>query len=197
MTAEPRVASVTGSTSGIGLAIAQRLAHAGYAVALHSRNSPETGLRQAAALADAALGVGRAPFAQNDKKIRSKSAIKMAAVAHRNTSGWGVKPFAGQRASAPNCPEDESVRARQGASPCPFLSSFRTPSIRPRLNRGEMRRSAGLRSLPGSVRRGRHWTDEPFSALPGYRYPVGRQGPVPGERGKCSPNLCCYPGDSR
>ena len=72
MTAEPRVASVTGSTSGIGLAIAQRLAHAGYAVALHSRNSPETGLRQAAALADAALGVGHAPFAQNDKKLGLK-----------------------------------------------------------------------------------------------------------------------------
>ncbi|XRI77167.1 SDR family NAD(P)-dependent oxidoreductase [Acidithiobacillus sulfuriphilus] len=62
MTAEPRVALVTGSTSGIGLAIAQRLAHAGYAVALHSRNSPETGLRQAAALADAATVLAdRAP----------------------------------------------------------------------------------------------------------------------------------------
>ena len=54
MTAEPRVALVTGSTSGIGLAIAQHLALAGYAVALHSRNSPEIGLQQAAALANAA-----------------------------------------------------------------------------------------------------------------------------------------------
>lgn len=51
MTAEPRVAPVTGSASGIGLAIAQRLALAGYAIAMHSPNSPETGLQQAAALA--------------------------------------------------------------------------------------------------------------------------------------------------
>ena len=38
-----RVALVTGSTSGIGAAIAHRLDHEGYAVVLHSRSSSETG----------------------------------------------------------------------------------------------------------------------------------------------------------
>jgi NAD(P)-dependent dehydrogenase (short-subunit alcohol dehydrogenase family) len=38
-----RVALVTGSTSGIGAAIARTLSRAGYAVVLHSRNSAETG----------------------------------------------------------------------------------------------------------------------------------------------------------
>ena len=38
-----RVALVTGSTSGIGAAIARVLSRAGYAVVLHSRNSAETG----------------------------------------------------------------------------------------------------------------------------------------------------------
>ena len=38
-----RVALVTGSTSGIGAAIARALSRAGYAVVLHSRNSADTG----------------------------------------------------------------------------------------------------------------------------------------------------------
>ena len=38
-----RVALVTGSTSGIGAAIARVLSRAGYAVVLHSRNSADTG----------------------------------------------------------------------------------------------------------------------------------------------------------
>ena len=43
MTIPPRVALVTGSTSGIGAAIARRLSSEGFFVVLHSRSSVETG----------------------------------------------------------------------------------------------------------------------------------------------------------
>lgn len=48
-----RVALVTGSTSGIGAAIARQLSSEGFSVALHSRSSQEAGLRLADALGDA------------------------------------------------------------------------------------------------------------------------------------------------
>ncbi|MDM0086628.1 MULTISPECIES: SDR family oxidoreductase [unclassified Variovorax] len=48
-----RVALVTGSTSGIGAAIARRLSHAGHAVVLHSRSSAKTGHAMAAELPQA------------------------------------------------------------------------------------------------------------------------------------------------
>lgn len=48
------VALVTGSTSGIGVAIARRLAQEGYAVILHSRSSIEAGQKLAAELPHAA-----------------------------------------------------------------------------------------------------------------------------------------------
>ncbi|MCA1322896.1 SDR family NAD(P)-dependent oxidoreductase [Herbaspirillum sp. alder98] len=50
MTSALPVALVTGSTSGIGLAIARRLARQGYAVVVHSRSSRETGERIAGEL---------------------------------------------------------------------------------------------------------------------------------------------------
>ncbi|MDK1399873.1 SDR family NAD(P)-dependent oxidoreductase [Pseudomonas protegens] len=48
-----RVALVTGSTSGIGAAIARVLSQAGYAVVLHSRNSADTGRAMAAEMQQA------------------------------------------------------------------------------------------------------------------------------------------------
>ncbi len=50
--ASRRVALVTGSTSGIGAAIARRLTRAGHIVALHSRSSVEAGLRLTGELKD-------------------------------------------------------------------------------------------------------------------------------------------------
>ncbi|AXK52621.1 MULTISPECIES: SDR family NAD(P)-dependent oxidoreductase [Pseudomonas] len=48
-----RVALVTGSTSGIGAAIARALSQAGYAVVLHSRTSADTGRAMAAEMKQA------------------------------------------------------------------------------------------------------------------------------------------------
>ena len=53
MTGNSRIALVTGASSGIGLAIAQRLTQAGYWVAMHSRASSAAGLQTVATLTGA------------------------------------------------------------------------------------------------------------------------------------------------
>ncbi|AVO48233.1 short-chain dehydrogenase [Melaminivora suipulveris] len=62
MSASAPVALVTGSSSGIGAAVARRLAREGYAVVVHSRNSAQAGRALAAEL-------GRAVYVQADLAV--------------------------------------------------------------------------------------------------------------------------------
>ena len=62
------VALITGSTSGIGVAIARRLAREGYSIVLHSRNSVEAGQRLALELGSAIYV--QADLANDDDRVR-------------------------------------------------------------------------------------------------------------------------------
>ncbi len=62
------VALITGSTSGIGVAIARRLASEGYSIVLHSRNSVEAGQRLALELGSAIYV--QADLADDDDRVR-------------------------------------------------------------------------------------------------------------------------------
>lgn len=62
------VALITGSTSGIGVAIAHRLAKEGYSIVLHSRNSVEAGQRLALELGSAIYV--QADLANDDDRVR-------------------------------------------------------------------------------------------------------------------------------
>lgn len=68
MPSTQRVALVTGSTSGIGEAIARRLSKEGYAVVLHSRSSVEVGMAMAQELGCAAYV--QADLAHDADRIR-------------------------------------------------------------------------------------------------------------------------------
>lgn len=59
-----RVALVTGSTSGIGAAIAKRLSEAGFTVAIHSLTSQEEGIKLAKTLGNASYT--KADLAEED-----------------------------------------------------------------------------------------------------------------------------------
>lgn len=67
-TSRQRVALITGSTSGIGLAIAKRLATDGFAVAFHSKSSTEAGTALAQSHSDASYT--QADLADQDQARR-------------------------------------------------------------------------------------------------------------------------------
>ncbi len=70
------IALVTGSTSGIGEAIARRLVHEGYAVVLHSRSSVEVGLALAAELGHASyIQADLALDAERVRLVREAAAL--------------------------------------------------------------------------------------------------------------------------
>ncbi|MGY2400002.1 SDR family NAD(P)-dependent oxidoreductase [Pseudomonas sp. SDO5271_S396] len=77
MTQAP-VALITGSTSGIGVAIARRLANEGYSIVLHSRSSAEAGQRLA-------LELGPAIYVQADL-ADDKDRVRLI---HEAIGAWG------------------------------------------------------------------------------------------------------------
>lgn len=78
---DPKIALVTGSTSGIGLAIAKRYAEAGYIVAVHGIETPEAA---EAALASVAAGAAHPPaYFQANLADNSASSALAAAVLDR------------------------------------------------------------------------------------------------------------------
>lgn len=99
-----RVALVTGSTSGIGEAIARRLSKDGYAVVLHSRSSVDTGMSMARELgaatyvqADLAMDADRVKLVQEAVAFRGRLdvIVNNAGISH-------VIPHANMQAATPD-----------------------------------------------------------------------------------------------
>ena len=82
-----RVALVTGSTSGIGAAIARVLSRVGYAVVLHSRNSADAGRAMVAEMKQAIYVQGDLAFEADRVRL-----INEAIAGGGSSTYWSITP---------------------------------------------------------------------------------------------------------
>ena len=75
-TPEPRSAVVTGSSGGVGLAVAQALARSGWRVLVHGRDSEKLARARASLGPDGGHGLVRADLSNSDGTLRLASAVR-------------------------------------------------------------------------------------------------------------------------